>query len=106
VPGGGVIAGIGLVAGVCCMVSANDSGIDAGALQPYGLDKTLRVQELALRTSRLTCSWSKAPARIVALPRRGFVRGGNIFAIWREAAAAGLLVVTVTMAHRPRAVPI
>src|SRR6202795_3376641 len=45
VPGGGVIAGIGFVAGVRCMVSANDSGVDAGALQPYGLDKTLRVQE-------------------------------------------------------------
>jgi geranyl-CoA carboxylase beta subunit len=48
VPGGGVIAGIGFVSGVRCMVSASDSGIDAGALQPYGLDKTLRVQELAL----------------------------------------------------------
>src|SRR3982075_4603003 len=48
VPGGGVIAGIGFVSGARCMVSANDSGIDAGALQPYGLDKTLRVQELAL----------------------------------------------------------
>src|SRR5687768_5987470 len=45
VPGGGVIAGIGFVSGIRCMVSANDSGIDAGALQPYGLDKTLRVQE-------------------------------------------------------------
>src|SRR6476659_5700472 len=42
------VAGIGFVAGVRCIVSANDSGIDAGALQPYGLDKTLRVQELAL----------------------------------------------------------
>src|SRR5947207_4906602 len=48
VPGGGVVAGIGFVSGVRCMVSANDAGIDAGALQPYGLDKTLRVQELAL----------------------------------------------------------
>src|ERR1700755_511824 len=48
VPGAGVIAGIGFVSGIRCMVSANDSGIDAGALQPYGLDKTLRVQELAL----------------------------------------------------------
>src|SRR6476661_4560638 len=48
VPGGGVVAGIGFVSGVRCMVSANDSGIDAGALQAYGIDKTLRVQELAL----------------------------------------------------------
>src|ERR1700742_4955039 len=44
VPGGGVIAGIGFVSGVRCMISANDAGIDAGALQPYGLDKTLRGQ--------------------------------------------------------------
>src|SRR5258705_11524907 len=43
VPGGGLIAGIGFVSGIRCMVSANDSGIDAAALQPFGLDKTLRV---------------------------------------------------------------
>src|SRR5690606_27605516 len=48
VPGGGLIAGIGFVSGVRCMVLASDSGIDAGALQPMGLDKLLRVQELAL----------------------------------------------------------
>src|SRR6202171_6820937 len=48
VPGGGGIAGIGFVAGVRSMVSARASGLEAGALQPYGLDKTLRVQELAL----------------------------------------------------------
>src|ERR1700712_4936794 len=40
VPGGGLIAGIGFVAGIRCMISANASGIDAGALQPYGIDKT------------------------------------------------------------------
>src|SRR5262249_35807718 len=45
VPGGGVVAGIGFVSGIRCMVSASDAGIDAGALQPFGLDKTLRVQE-------------------------------------------------------------
>src|SRR6516165_10324287 len=37
VPGGGVIAGIGFVSGIRCMVSASDAGIDAGALQPFGL---------------------------------------------------------------------
>ena len=48
VPGGGVIGGIGFVAGVRCMVTANDAGIDAGAMQAGGLDKALRIQELAL----------------------------------------------------------
>ncbi|EHP37461.1 methylcrotonoyL-CoA carboxylase, partial [Cupriavidus basilensis OR16] len=48
VPGGGLIAGIGFVSGLRCMISASDSGINAGALQPKGLDKQLRVQEIAL----------------------------------------------------------
>src|SRR3954468_4018857 len=48
VPGGGVTAATGFASGMRCMASANDSGIDAGALQPYGLDKTIRGQELAL----------------------------------------------------------
>src|ERR1700732_5597209 len=48
IPGGGTIAGIGFVSGIRCVVSVNDAGIDARALQPYGLDKTLRVQGLAL----------------------------------------------------------
>src|SRR3979411_2687721 len=39
VPGGGVIAGIGFVSGVRCMVRASDSGIAAGALHAYGLDE-------------------------------------------------------------------
>src|SRR5437762_5791248 len=34
VPGGGVIAGIGFVSGIRCMVRSSDSGIDACALQP------------------------------------------------------------------------
>src|SRR5688572_32655479 len=36
VPGGGVIAGIGIVSGTRVMVTASESGIDAGALQPKG----------------------------------------------------------------------
>src|SRR3979411_2042205 len=46
VPGGGLIAGIGFVSGVRCMVSANDSGIDAGALHPYGLAQPLRQKQV------------------------------------------------------------
>ena len=48
VPGGGMLAGIGFVSGVRCMVVASDSGIEAGAIQEKGLDKMLRVQEIAL----------------------------------------------------------
>ena len=44
-----MVAGIGFVSGVRCLVVASDSGIEAGAIQAMGLDKILRVQEIALQ---------------------------------------------------------
>jgi geranyl-CoA carboxylase beta subunit len=97
VPGGGVVAGIGFVSGVRCMVSANDSGIDAGALQPYGLDKTLRVQELALENKLPYLQLvESAGANLLRYRVEDFVRGGNIFRNLARLSAAGLPVVTVT----------
>jgi geranyl-CoA carboxylase beta subunit len=97
VPGGGVVAGIGFVSGVRCMVSANDAGIDAGALQPFGLDKTLRVQELALENKLPYVQLvESAGANLLRYRVEDFVRGGNIFRNLRRLSAAGLPVVTVT----------
>jgi geranyl-CoA carboxylase beta subunit len=97
VPGGGVIAGIGFVSGVRCMVSANDSGIDAGALQPYGLDKALRVQELALENKLPFLQLvESAGANLLRYRVEDFVRGGNLFRNLARMSAAGLPVVTVT----------
>ncbi|MEO6780910.1 MAG: carboxyl transferase domain-containing protein, partial [Bradyrhizobium sp.] len=97
VPGGGLIAGIGFVSGVRCMVSANDSGIDAGALQPYGIDKTLRVQELALENKLPYVQLvESAGANLLRYRVEDFVRGGNIFRNLARLSAAGLPVVTVT----------
>src|SRR5438093_8933783 len=97
IPGGGAIAGIGFVSGIRCMVSASDSGIDAGALQPYGLDKTLRVQELALENKLPYVQLvESAGANLLRYRVEGFIRGGNIFRNLARLSAAGLPVVTVT----------
>ncbi|MGH8516283.1 MAG: acyl-CoA carboxylase subunit beta, partial [Panacagrimonas sp.] len=97
IPGGGVIAGIGQVSGTRCMVLVNDSGIDAGALQPKGLDKQLRVQELALR-HRLPYVQlvESAGANLLAYKVEEFVKGGQLFNNLARLSAAGLPVVTVT----------
>ncbi|MDM0114738.1 carboxyl transferase domain-containing protein [Variovorax sp. J22R133] len=97
VPGGGIIAGIGFVSGIRCVVSASDSGIDAGALQPTGLDKQLRVQEIALENKLPYVQLvESAGANLMAYRVEDFVRGGNIFRNLARLSAAGLPVVTVT----------
>lgn len=97
IPGAGVIAGIGFVSGIRCMISASDSGIDAGALQPMGLDKQLRMQELALENKLpLVQLVESAGANLMAYRVEEFVRGGNLFRNLARISAAGLPVVTVT----------
>ena len=97
VPGGGIIAGIGYVSGVRCMISASDSGIDAGALQPKGLDKQLRVQELALENKLPYIQLvESAGANLMAYRVEEFIRGGNLFRNLARMSAAGLPVLTVT----------
>ena len=97
VPGGGVIGGIGFVSGVRCMIAASDSGIDAGAMQAGGLEKALRIQELALE-NRLPYVQlvESAGANLLKYRVEGFVHGGRLFRNLARMSAAGLPVVTVT----------
>jgi geranyl-CoA carboxylase beta subunit len=97
VPGSGVIAGIGFVSGVRCMVCASDSGIDAGALQPMGLDKILRVQELALENKLPYVQLvESAGANLMAYRVQDFIHGGSTFRNFARMSAAGLPVITIT----------
>lgn len=96
IPGCGVIAGIGVVSGVRVMVSASDSGIAAGALQPMGLDKHLRVQEIALENKLPFIQLvESAGANLMTYRVEDFVRGGSLFRNLARLSAAGLPVVTI-----------
>jgi geranyl-CoA carboxylase beta subunit len=96
VPGGGMLAGIGFIGGVRCMVVASDSGIDAGAIQARGLEKILRVQEIALQ-NRLPFVHlvESAGANLMKYQVEGFVLGGGLFRNLARLSAAGLPVITV-----------
>ncbi|MES3012085.1 MAG: carboxyl transferase domain-containing protein [Pseudomonadota bacterium] len=96
VPGGGVVAGIGFVSGVRCMVVASDSGIEAGAIQPMGLDKILRVQEIALQNKLpFVHLVESAGANLMRYKVEGFVHGGTLFRNLARLSAAGIPVITV-----------
>ncbi|MBI3699780.1 MAG: acyl-CoA carboxylase subunit beta [Afipia sp.] len=97
IPGGGSISGIGFVSGVRCMVSASDSGIEAGSLQPMGLEKRLRAQEIALENKLPSVQLvESAGANLMRYRVEDFIRGGSTFRNLARLSAAGLPVVTVT----------
>ena len=95
-PGGGVIAGIGVVSGVRVMLVADDAGIDAGALQPMGLEKLQRAQAIALE-NRLPFVHlvESAGANLLAYRVEQFVHGGGAFYNLARLSAAGLPVIAV-----------
>ena len=96
IPGGGMIAGIGFIEGVRCMVVASDSGIEAGAIQARGLEKILRVQEMALENKLpFVHLVESAGANLMQYKVEGFVLGGAIFRNLARLSAAGLPVLTV-----------
>jgi len=53
-PGAGMIAGIGRVSGVECVIVCNDATVKGGTYYPLTVKKHLRAQEVA-RENRLPC---------------------------------------------------
>ncbi|MEP6875999.1 MAG: carboxyl transferase domain-containing protein, partial [Burkholderiales bacterium] len=96
IPGGGVIAGIGVISGTRVMLVADDAGIDAGALQPKGLEKLQRAQAIALE-NRLPFVHlvESAGANLLNYKVEQFIHGGSAFWMLAKLSAAGLPVIAV-----------
>jgi geranyl-CoA carboxylase beta subunit len=96
VPGGGCVVGIGSIGGTRCMVVVDDSGIEAGALQPMGLDKFQRAQQISLE-NRLPFVHlvESAGANLMRYRVEDFVNGGSHYARLARLSAAGIPVLTL-----------
>ncbi|MCC7122970.1 MAG: acyl-CoA carboxylase subunit beta [Gammaproteobacteria bacterium] len=96
VAGAGLICGIGFVAATRCLVSANDSGIDAGAIQSMGREKMLRAQTIAFE-NRLPFVQliESAGANLLRYRVDDFIEGGRLFCNLARLSAAGIPVVAV-----------
>lgn len=94
--GGGAIGGIGYVSGVRCLVVIDDAGIDAGALQPKGLEKFQRLQQIALDNKLPFIHLvESAGANLLKYRVEHFVLGGAGFYNLARLSAAGLPVISV-----------
>ena len=93
--GGGIVAGVGFVSGVRCMISANDSGIKGGAAHPMGVEKAIRAQEIALREKLPFVQLVESAGANLMLQAEMFVRGGATFANLARLSAAGIPVISI-----------
>ncbi|WP_148863506.1 acyl-CoA carboxylase subunit beta [Marinobacter fonticola] len=93
--GGGIIAGIGTVSGVRCLVVASNSAIKGGTITPAGLDKTLRLQQIALENKLPVVSLSESGGANLNYATDIFVLGARGFANQARLSAAGIPQVTV-----------
>lgn len=96
IAGGGLIAGIGVIAGARCMICASDSGIEAGAFQPMGLEKLLRIQEIALENKLPFVQLIESGGgNLMNYKVENFVIGGKKYRNLAKLSAAGIPVITV-----------
>jgi len=93
--GGGIITGIGTVAGARVVVNASDAGIRGGAATPMGVDKNLRSQAIALENKLPYVQLVESAGANLLRQSEMFVRGGRTFANLARLSKAGIPVVAV-----------
>jgi geranyl-CoA carboxylase beta subunit len=93
--GGNTIIGIGYVEGVRCIVSASNFAIKGGTMTPWGVQKGLRIQEIALDQKLPTVAMIESGGANLLYQAEVFIPGGRTFANQARKSAAGLPQVTV-----------
>lgn len=99
-PAGGIITGIGRVAGVPCMIVVNDATVKGGTYYPITVKKHLRAQEIALE-NHLPCLYlvdsggAFLPLQDEVFPDRDHF--GRIFYNQAQLSARGIPQIAVVM---------
>jgi geranyl-CoA carboxylase beta subunit len=95
VMGGCVITGIGYVSGVRCVVVIHDSGIKGGIIQPIGVRKVLRAQQMAY-DNNLPCVYLvESGGGNLHHQFESFSLGGGMFRNLSRLSAKGLPQISV-----------
>jgi 3-methylcrotonyl-CoA carboxylase beta subunit len=100
VPCGAIIAGIGIVSGIECMIIANDATVKGGTYYPITVKKHLRAQEIAA-ANNLPCIYlvdsggANLPYQDEVFPDRDHF--GRIFFNQANMSAAGIAQIAVVM---------
>ncbi len=96
IPGSTIMAGIGFVVGVRCVIVNDDSGIKAGAMTHAGGYRLRRAQEIALAQKLPFIHLvESAGGDLMNYTVQGFIEGGALFANLARLSKAGLPVISI-----------
>ncbi len=93
--GGGIISGIGYIAGVRCLITASNSAIKGGTISPTGLKKTLRLQQIAVENKLPVVTLAESGGANLNYAADIFIEGARGFANQARMSAMGLPQITV-----------
>ncbi|MFJ1674406.1 MULTISPECIES: acyl-CoA carboxylase subunit beta [unclassified Streptomyces] len=97
--GASLVTGIGVVAGVECLITANDPTVRGGASNPWTLKKALRANEIAF-ANRLPCiSLVESGGADLPSQKEIFIPGGALFRDLTRLSAAGIPTVAVVFGN-------
>jgi acetyl-CoA carboxylase carboxyltransferase component len=97
--GGSVVAGIGVVSGVECLLIANDPTIKGGASNPWSLRKTLRMHEIALANRLPVISLVESGGADLPTQKEVFIPGGAVFRNLTRLSAAGIPTIALVFGN-------
>ncbi len=96
IPGGTIIAGIGFISGVRCVVVVDDSGIQAGSLTTAGGYRITRAEVIALEQKLpFVHLVESAGGDLLNYTVEGFSNGGALFGNLAKLSKAGIPVISI-----------
>jgi len=96
VPGCSSISGIGFIAGTRCMVSVDDSGINAGAMTTFSSKKSMRCMDIAIaKKLPFVHLVESAGANLLEYEVGMWMESGGVFGRLAKLSAAGIPTVVV-----------
>ena len=97
--GGSVVSGIGRVSGVESVIIGSDPTVRGGAVNPYGLKKSLRALEIAERNRLPVVNLVESAGADLPTQSQIFIPGGEIFRNLTRLSARGIPTVAIVFGN-------
>ena len=97
--GASLVAGIGVVSGVECMVSANDPTVRGGASNPYTMRKSSRMADIAMENHLPSVSLVESGGADLPNQAEIFIPGGRGFRDLTQRSAAGAPTISLVFGN-------